>query len=116
MLTYRRDGEKEGILMEITIFAKKRKAHNGNEFYSYLAKLMNKNTGELETMDVKFKGEKPEPAACPMNIDVEKKDCNVSTRTYTDEASAETRIRKTLWVNAWTPGSAYEDHSMDDYF
>lgn len=104
--------------MEITIFAKKRKAHNGNEFYSYLAKLANKATGELETMSVRFKREagSPEPADCPMNIAVEKKDCNISTSTYTDEASAETRIRKTLWVNAWTPGSAYEDHSMDDYF
>lgn len=106
------------MAMEITIFAKKRKAHNGNEFYAYIARMVNKNTGEVDTMSVKFKRDtqQPEPSECPMNIEVEKKACNVSISTYTDEASAETRIRKTLWVNAWTPGTPYEDHSMDDYF
>ena len=104
--------------MEITVFAKKRKANNGNEFYAYIARLVNKNTGEQETMSVKFKRDTqlPDPADCPMNIEIEKKDCNIATSTYTDEASAEVRISKILWVNAWTPGSAYEDHSMDDYF
>lgn len=110
--------------MEITLFAKKRTTREGKVFYNFLSTLTRKDGSEL-LCTVKFRDDcgQPKPEACPMNILIEKGDCNLSTRKYTREATdpdtGEIRQEQgesyTLWVTAWAPGSEYVDHSMDDF-
>lgn len=100
--------------MEITIFAKKKKAKNGKEFVTYLTTLQKKD-GTKETMEVKFREEVGAPKDCPCNIDVNKTDINIQEKSVTREDTGELIIVKKLWVKEWTPGSPYEDRSLDDY-
>ena len=110
--------------MEITLFAKKRTTKEGKTFYNFLSTLTRKDGTEL-LCTVKFRDDcgLPKPEACPMNILVDKKDCNLSTRKFTREVTdqstgelvQEQGQSYTLWVSKWAPGSAYVDHSMDDF-
>lgn len=101
---------------EITIFAKKRTTKEGKRFYNYLTTLETKD-GELVTMSVKFPDEKkPSPDNCPINIIVEKENCNISKRKYEREDTGETAFSSTLWIKDYTIGSAYVDHSTDEFF
>ena len=110
--------------MEITLFAKKRSTKEGKIFYNFLSTLTKKDGTQL-LVTVRFRDDcgQPKAEACPMNILVDKKDCNLATRKFnrevTDEATGEL-VREqgesyTLWVSKWTPGAAYVDHSMDDF-
>ena len=103
--------------MEITIFAKKAQSLDGRNFTRFITKLLNNSTGELETMSVNFREEcgQPKGENCPMNIIVNKGDCNISSRTYVDKNGDE-QVGKTLWISAWESGSEYIDHSTDSYF
>lgn len=102
--------------MEITVFAKKRKAYNGEEFYSYLTRLPRKDGTEI-TMSVRFRDEcgSPKPDKCPMNVIIEKTDANISTKTYVREDTGEMATSYTMWVSAWKEGSPYVDHSLDEF-
>lgn len=101
--------------MELAIFAKRGQTRDGRNFYRYLSTL-HKRDGEAVIVTVKFAdgAGTPKPEACPMNIEVEKTACNLSSRTYVNEAG-EHRDSKTLWVNEWKPGAPYVDHSLDDF-
>lgn len=107
----------KGYIMEITIFAKKRTSSEGKPFTAYLSTLT-KKSGEKLICSVRFCEDCKTPKAeeCPMNIVLQKGDCNLSQREYTDENSGETRYSSTLWVKAWKPGKPYEDTSMDEFF
>jgi hypothetical protein len=103
--------------MQLAIFAKKRKTKDGKSFYGYLSTMTRKSTGEAQTISVKFRDEcgQPNAADCPCNIIVDKKDCNMSTRTFVREDTGEAATSYTLWVNKWAKGPAYVDHSLDDF-
>lgn len=103
--------------MEITIFAKKRQTRDGKKsFYSYLTTLTKKDGSPL-TCAVKFAApaENPDPLDCPINIIVEKGDCNMSIEPYTNDKTGEVRESYRLWVKNYTPGTPYVDHSMDEF-
>ena len=102
--------------MEITIFSKKRTTKEGKSFYSYLTTLTKKD-GTPHTVSVKFRDEcgSPKPENCPCNILVNKEDCNMSTKQFIREDTGEPGVSYTMWVSNWTKGSAYVDHSMDEY-
>ena len=102
--------------MQITIFAKKRNTKEGKVFFTYLTKLTKKDGSEI-TSTVKFRDEcgNPKPDKCPMNLIVEKTDCNFSSKASTDEETGEIRTSNTLWINNWKEGEPYVDHSMDDF-
>lgn len=111
--------------MELTIYASKKsyeKDGKPKSFYVYTTKLNNKETNEEEYFTVKFKDECGSPAGinCPMNIIVEKKDCNATTkkRVYNDRETGEEKsiIDRILWINKWQEGSPFVDHSTDAYF
>ena len=104
--------------MEITVFAKERKNSQGRPFWGYISRLLNKKTGEVETLSVRFRQSagQPDPEKCPMNIVIEKGDANIAETKYTREDTGEEAVSKSLWVNKWKEGSKYVDHSMDDYF
>lgn len=103
--------------MEITVFAKKRQSKDGRVFYTYLTTLV-KKSGEAITTAVKFREScgNPNAADCPMNIIVDKKKCNFTTRELANEETGQTIISNTLWVTDWAVSpNKYEDHSMDDF-
>ena len=101
--------------MEITIFAKKRTTAQGKTFFSYLTTLTRKD-GTPCTCAVKFAApaENPDPLDCPCNILVEKEDCNMAVEDYTDK-NGEVKKSYKLWIKAYKTGSAYVDHSMDEF-
>ena len=103
-------------MKEITIFAKKRTTSDGRKsFYSYLTTLTRKD-GTPCTCSVKFvaPAENPDPVDCPMNIQINLSDCNLSVENYLDR-NGETKESHKLWVKAYKPGTPYQDHSMDDF-
>ena len=102
--------------MEIAIFAKKRQTREGKHFYSYITVLTRKD-GTDQAMSVKFREScpLPKPENCPMYINVERGNANIATRDYTREDTGEKVTSYTLWVNDWTPGREYEDHSLDEF-
>lgn len=103
-------------MKEITIFSKRRQTAEGRVFYTYITTLPKKD-GSTQTMGVKFRDEcgAPKPEKCPMNIVVEREHMNISQKSYTDNESGEIGISYTLWVSAWTEGTKYVDHSLDDF-
>ena len=50
-----------------------------------------------------------------MNIKFDKKNANISKRTFKREDTGETGTSYTLWISTWENGSEYVDHSMDDF-
>lgn len=103
--------------MKFAIFAKKRTTKEGKQFISYIGKLKMKS-GEEVTATIRFAEgiEKPNPAACPMIIEVEKENSNMSTRTYTDADTGEKKTGYTLWAGGWKDtGEVFVDHSLDDF-
>ena len=103
--------------MELTVFAKKRQAKDGRTFYTYISTLVKKTTGESLTTQVKFREScgQPKPEECPMNIIVDKKNANFTTKELQNEETGQTIVSNTLWVTDWKKGTEYVDHSMDDF-
>lgn len=106
--------------MKALIFAKKRKTSDGKEFFGYIATITDKN-GEEQTIGAKFKDEcgNPKPEACPLYIEFDKDDANISTKkeTKVDEVGEESKVEyKTLWISKYiVSDEKYVDHSLDDY-
>ena len=103
--------------MEITIYAKKRTTRDGKKtFFSYLTTLKKKD-GSPCTCAVKFAqpAENPDPMDCPINILVDRKDCNMSVEPYTNERTGQIQNSYRLWIKNYTIGTPYVDHSMDDF-
>lgn len=102
--------------MEITLFAKKATTKEGKSFYRFLSRL-NRKDGTVQPVTVKFSGDckLPKGEDCPMNIIVDKKNSNLASSSYLDEKTGETKSSYTLWVNDYKQGSAYVDHSLDDF-
>ena len=86
--------------MNLTVFAKKRQSRDGRTFYTYISNLT-KTSGEVLTTAVKFREAcgAPNPADCPMNIIVEKQNCNFSSKALINEETGAQIISNTLWVN-----------------
>lgn len=101
--------------MKLTIFSKTLRSKEGKQFKVYLTRLHNNTTGEDDACRVNFKEGIPIPQIFPVIVNVEKKDANLSTRRYTDDAGQEHKTL-TLWVDAYNlTGEEYVDHSLDDY-
>ena len=103
--------------MELAIFAKKRQTRDGRTFYTYLTTLTKKD-GEEVTCSAKFSEAfpAPKPETCPINIIVDKADCNFRAKRLINEATGEVFMSNTLWINKWAASpNEWEDHSMDDF-
>lgn len=99
--------------MKITVFAKSRQTESGKKFYVYVSRLR-KNDGTEFPVKVNFKDDNV-PKEFPIIINVDKKDANLSTKTYVDEATGDVKETKTLWVTSWTStDEVFVDHSLDD--
>lgn len=102
--------------MKITIFAKKRTNADGKVFYTYLGR-MTKKDGTYQSVQVKFKDgvSIPKPDRCPMIIEFNKTDANLSQYTYDNKQTGATGTGYNLWVSNWREGEEFIDHSLDDY-
>ena len=108
--------------MEITLFAKRCTSRDGRAFVAYKTSLPNRKTGSAITATVKFRRDcpPPSPERCPCNIVVDTSDrshmdANLARGEYTRPDTGEIISTYTRWVNRYTDGSKYEDHSVDDY-
>lgn len=107
--------------MKLAIFAKRRQTNDANtgktrDFWTYLTTLINRETGEPLSVQVKFREAcgAPEPAECPMFIEVPKGKANLSWDSYEND-EGETLQAAKMWVTEWEKAGAYEDHSLDNY-
>lgn len=103
--------------MQITVFGKKKTSKDGKQFMSYFGALTKKDGTQLQT-SIKFREECGAPKNVPINIVLDKTDCNFREKEvkYTDENGVEQNaIDRTLWVQAWTEGEPYVDTSMDEF-
>lgn len=102
-------------MMTLTIFAKKRKTKDGKEFPIFITRMTKKDGSEL-VANIQFVDcDKPKPNACPLNIDVEKTDANLTCRTVTTD-DGNVYENNTLWVKAYSESKeAYVDHSLDEF-
>lgn len=102
--------------MLLTLYAKNRTTTQGKPFTIFLATLTRRD-GSTITADVRFKQEAGTPDAkkCPVNIEVDKAACNLSTRAWQSPATGEVIDTYKLWVSTWKYSDIeYEDHSLDD--
>ena len=102
-------------MARITIFAKKRTTKEGREFTSYLTRLTRKD-GSEQTMTAKFKEDDgPRIEDCPLNIEVDKSDMNISKKKYEQEDGTES-VGYTLWIKAWSESEEqWLDASLDEF-
>lgn len=106
--------------MKVTIFAQKKKSKENREFYTYLATLTKKD-GSEDKLEAKFREEcgAPDPKKCPLIIEVDKANANISEKkeTYTNEVGEEKEVtRRRLWISAYTESEEkFVDSSLEDY-
>ena len=101
-------------MSEINVFSKKRTGKDGRSFYTYFGRLARKDGTEL-SVSVKFKDtyDCEVPLVFPTKIIFDKKDANLSKRTYETE-DGNTAVGYTLWLNRWEE-NPFEDDSLDDF-
>lgn len=103
--------------MKVTVFAKTAHTKDGKEFIRFLGKMTNKKTGEEITVTIKTGKTAPriDENKCPLIIEYNKPDANLSTRKYVNAEGVE-RESYTLWLKNWKESSEkYVDHSLDDF-
>lgn len=100
----------------ITIFSKKRTTKDGKDFNTFITRLTKKDGSNI-VVSVMFPDDaKPNYKECPLNIDIEKGNMNLSTKTITDETTGKIIESRTLWVKAWVKSKTpYVDKSLDDF-
>lgn len=98
--------------MEITVRSKLKRTKEGRPFTSFFTSLQ-KQDGSTIACEVKFK-DVSAPESFPCNIVIEKGNANLSTRNYTANDGS-TKHAHTLWITAYQPGSAFVDHSLDEF-
>ena len=93
----------------LTIYAKTQKTKDGKTFKIYLTTL--KKSGEEIVVRVRFNHDVPKEF--PVNIEVERNQANLQTRSV---FTADRQITShTLWIREWDyADEAYRDKSLDD--
>ena len=104
--------------MKTTIFAKRVKSHDGKSFVTFVTQLERKD-GSKQYMRVMYSGKDRNKAfdtdVCPLVIEFDREDANVSAQTYTDK-SGEERKSYTLWLKDYRASAEkFVDHSLDDF-
>ena len=104
--------------MKTTIFAKRVKSHDGKSFVTFVTQLERKD-GSKQYMRVMYYGRDRNKSfdsdVCPLMIEFNREDANVSSKTYTDN-SGEERKSYTLWLKDYkVSDEKFVDHSLDDF-
>lgn len=104
--------------MKTTVFAKRIKTKSGKSFIVFVTSLERKD-GTKQYMQVMYSGKDRNKAfdsdVCPLVIEFNREDANVSAKTYTDRFGEE-RKSYTLWLKDYkVVDEKFLDHSLDDF-
>ena len=104
--------------MKSTIFAKRIKSHDGKSFTIFVTTLERKS-GSPQYMKVMYTGKDKNKGfdsdTCPLVIEFEREDVNISSTSYTDK-NGEDRKSYTLWLKDYkVSDEKFVDHSLDDF-
>lgn len=104
--------------MKATVFAKKVKTHDGKSFFTFVTSLPKKD-GTSQYMKVMYSGndknKRFDSDSCPVVIEFEKKDANISATAYTTKEGVKEKIY-TLWIQDYkVSDEKFVDHSLDDF-
>ena len=100
--------------MRLELFGKQRTNKDGKQFTTYLSRITNMKTGEIITIQVKFRTGVEVPKELPIVANIEKKNANLIKENWENE-DGETGVKHVLWVSAVTSYEEYIDHSLDDF-
>ena len=104
--------------MKTTVFAKRIKSHDGKSFTIFVTNLECKD-GTRQYMKVMYTGKDKnknfDSDACPMVIEFDRGNANVSKGDYTDR-NGDVRETYTLWIKDYRKlNEQFVDHSLDDF-
>lgn len=104
--------------MKTTVFAKKVKTNDGKSFFTFVTSLEKKD-GSKQYMKVMYSGDdknkKFDSEDCPVVIEFDRNNANISTTAYTTK-DGEERKQYTLWLKDYTVSEEkFVDHSLDDF-
>lgn len=100
--------------MNLTVYAKTKKTAEGRTFRIYLSRITRKSTGEEVPVRINFKEGVPLPTVFPVNLIVEKEDANLTVKHYKNDEGEDCTAHN-LWIEKYTMGEPFVDHSLDDY-
>lgn len=100
--------------MRLEVFGKQRTNSDGKPFTTYLSRITNMKTGEIITVQIKFRTGVQVPKELPIVANIEKKNANLIKENWESE-DGETGVKHVLWVSAVTSYEDYVDHSLDDF-
>lgn len=100
--------------MRLEVFGKQRTTKDGKPFTTYLSRITNMKTGEIISVQIKFRTGVEVPKELPIIANIEKKNVNLVRENWEDE-NGETGVKHVLWISAVTSYEDYIDHTLDDF-
>lgn len=100
--------------MRLEVFGKQRTNKDGNPFTIYLSRITNMKTGEIISVQIKFRTEVEVPKELPIVANIDKKNANLVEEDWENE-NGETGVKHVLWVSAVKSYEEYIDHTLDDF-
>lgn len=100
--------------MRLELFGKQRTNKDGKPFTTYLSRITNMKTGEIISVQIKFRTGVEVPKELPIVANIEKKNANLVKENWENE-NGETGVKYVLWVSAVTSYEDYIDHTLDDF-
>lgn len=100
--------------MRLEVFGKQRTNKDGKPFITYLSRITNMKTGEVISVQIKFRTGVEVPKELPIVANIEKKNANLVKENWENE-DGETGVKNVLWVSAVSSYEEYIDHSLDDF-
>lgn len=100
--------------MRLEVFGKQRTNKDGKPFTTYLSRITNMKTGEVISVQIKFRTGVEVPKELPIVANIEKKNANLAKENWENE-DGETGVKNVLWVSAVTSYEEYIDHTLDDF-
>ena len=98
--------------MKIKVFAKRLYG----EKFVYLSALVRKEDGERLPVEVRFRRScgKPDPDDCPVMIEVERKNCDLTFEEYTNRYNEQCKAAK-LWVRDYEICEDDSENILDEF-
>lgn len=100
--------------MRLEVFGKQRTNSEGKPFTTYLSRINNMKTGEIITVQIKFRIGVQVPKELPIVANIDKKNANLVKEEWENE-QGETGVKHVLWVSEVKSYEEYIDHSLDDF-
>lgn len=100
--------------MRLEVFGKQRTNSDGKPFTTYLSRITNMKTGEIISVQIKFRIGVELPKELPIVANIEKKNANLIKEDWENE-KGETGVKHVLWVSEVKSYEEYIDHSLDDF-